>query len=210
MTIGRVSVLLLSASVWSGPVVSNAAAQQAPAAVGANDEVEHEALRQIRALYEGAIRDNRVESLGPVLRDDFYGVMVTGRVVKGLDELRRYWTDIHALMGDGGRYTTTLNPELSVLIGDIALARGTSDDVVTTSEGQEFRFTTMWTAVLQKQDGSWKLRQAQGSMDPVDNAFVREFARRALIWAAALSGIVGALLGAGITWLRMRRRSASA
>jgi hypothetical protein len=124
-----------------------------------------------------------------------------------LDELKRYWADIQALMGEGGRYTTTLNPELSVLVGDIALARGTSDDVVTTSDGQEFRFATMWTAVLQKQDGSWKIRQAQGSMDPVDNAFVREFARRTLTWAVAISGIVGVFLGCAITWLWMRKRS---
>jgi hypothetical protein len=128
--------------------------------------------------------------------------------VAGLDELKTYWSDIHALMGEGGRYTTTLNPELSVLLGDVALARGTSDDVVVTSDGQEFRFTSLWSAVLQKEGGAWKLRQVQGTIDPVDNPFVREFTRRSVMGAGALGAGGGILLGLGLAWFFRRRRRA--
>jgi len=136
-------------------------------------------------------------------------VMVTGRAVNSLADLKQYWTDIHALIGPGGKYTTTLNPERSVIVGDLALARGTSDDVVVTSGGTEFKFTTLWTAVLQKQDGRWMLRQAQGSVDPVDNIFVRTFTRRALMFTAAVAGVIGLVLGASIVGLLMRRRRAA-
>ncbi|HLG58688.1 MAG TPA: nuclear transport factor 2 family protein [Vicinamibacterales bacterium] len=209
MKISRVAVvLMMCVGIWILPVLSAARSQQAPAAVSASEEAEHEALRQMRTLYEQAIRDNRVEALAPFLHNDFHGVMITGRAVSGLGELKQYWTDIHALMGEGGRYTTTLKPETSVLIGDVALARGTSDDVVVTSEGREFRFTSLWTAVLQKQDGRWQLRQAQGGIDPVDNPFVAEFTRRSLRIAIGVSAAVGILVGWGLAWVFRRRRAA--
>jgi len=210
MKIIAVAVVLLTSEVAWAPLAAPALAmQQAPVVVDASDEVEHEALRQLRALYEQAIRDNRIEALAPFLHEDFHGVMVTGRNVNGLEELKGYWSDIHALMGGGGRYTTTLKPELSVLIGDIALARGSSDDVVVTGNGQEFRFTSLWSAVLQKEDGRWKLRQVQGTIDPVDNPFVRAFTRRSLVVAVAVSTGAGSLLGWGIAWFFRRRRAST-
>jgi len=187
--------------------VTPPAAAATPAA--SQEEAEHEALRQLRAAYEAAIRDSKPEALAPMLHPDFHAVMVTGRAVNSLADLKQYWTDIHALIGPGGKYTTTLNPERSVIVGDLALARGTSDDVVVTSGGTEFKFTTLWTAVLQKQDGRWMLRQAQGSVDPVDNIFVRTFTRRALMFTAAVAGVIGLVLGASIVGLLMRRRRAA-
>jgi ketosteroid isomerase-like protein len=202
-------VLSMSEMAWAPLIAPAFAMQPAPAVVNADDEVEHEALRQLRALYEQAIRDNRVEALAPFLHEDFHGVMVTGRNVNGLEELKGYWSDIHALMGDGGRYTTTLKPERSVLIGDIALARGSSDDVVVTGNGQEFRFTSLWSAVVQKEGGRWKVRQVQGTIDPVNNPFVREFTRRSLLVAIAVSAGAGILLGWGIAWFFRRRRAST-
>jgi ketosteroid isomerase-like protein len=132
--------------------------------------------------------------------------MITGRVVNGVDGLKKYWSDIHELMGEGGTYATTINPERSVIVGDVALARGSSNDVVVTGDNQEFRFTSYWTAALQKQNGQWKVVQVQGTMDPVDNPFVREFTRRTLRWAVVLSGLGGIVIGLGVAWL-IRKRS---
>lgn len=178
----------------------------ATAPASPDEEAEHAAIRQLRALYEQAIREGKPEMLAPHIASDFRGVMVTGRLVKNVEELQRYWADIQGLIGPGGTYTTTLNPERSVILGDIALARGSTDDVVVTDEGREFRFTSLWTATLQKVDGVWKVRQMQGSIDPVDNAFVREFGRRALMPAAGAAGAVGLVVGVGLGWWLARRR----
>ena len=178
-----------------------------PAASTAGDEADRAALRQLRAAYEAAIRDNRIDDLGPLLHDDFHGVMVTGRAVTGLAGLKQYWADMRTLMGEGGRYTTTLKPADSVFLGDVALARGTSDDIVVTSQG-EFRFTGAWTAVLQKVNGQWKVRLAHGSMDPVDNAFTRTFMRRALRWTIPIVGIIGILAGYAVGKTFGRRKAA--
>jgi len=171
------------------------------------EEAEHEAIRGLRAVYERAVNDNRVDELEPLLHPEFTGVMMTGREVTSFDEVRSYWRDIRELIGENGRYTTTVRPEWSTLLGDVALARGTTDDVVVTSEGQEFRFQSFWTAVLQKHGGRWTLRRVQGSMDPVSNPFVTEFARRAVVRTAIVAGLLGVLLGAGMAAL-IRRRTA--
>jgi ketosteroid isomerase-like protein len=224
MKLGRVVrvVCLWTWIVCLSPLAAPVAAQapaaapaaspaMAPAAVppgqAASEDADRAALRQLRGAYEAAISNNRIDDLAPLLHDDFHGVMVTGRAVTGLAGLKQYWTDMRALMGEGGRYTTALKPETSVFVGDLAMARGTSDDVVTTSSG-EFHFTTQWTAVLQKVNGQWKVRLAHGSMDPVDNAFTRTFTRRALQWSLPIAGIAGILAGYAVGKIFSRRRRA--
>src|SRR5689334_21013289 len=170
------------------------------------DDADHDALRTLGTAVEAAIRDNKIETLAPLLSKDFHGVMVTGQVVNNLNDLRGFWAGIRNLMGPGGRYTTSLNPERSVIVGDLALARGTSDDEVVTSGGMTYRFNMHWTAVLQKEDGQWKLRQAHGSIDPINNAFVRAFTQRAILMAAVVSGVVGLIAGAAVAMLIGRRR----
>jgi ketosteroid isomerase-like protein len=178
-----------------------------PPATPQDEEAEHQAIRELRALVEQAIRDNRLDLLADALHSDFHGIMLTGRAVNNMSELREYWQGIQALMGEGGRYTTTVNPERSVILGDLALARGTTDDVVVTGDGEEYRFTTMWTAVLQKEGGRWKLRRVQGTIDPIGNPFVREFAGRAIVRYASAAGIGGLALGFGLAVVIRRRRT---
>lgn len=196
LSIGILCLVSCPARGWS----------QEPTSPGTGTEADHEALRQLRAEYERAIREDQIGILRSHLHTDFHGVMVTGHAVDSFDELEQYWRDIKSLIGEGGTYTTTVNPELSDFVGDIGLARGTTDDVLVTSNGQEFTFRTLWTAVLQRQDGQWKIRRLQGSMDPVNNPFVREFSRRA-VWTTAASGGAGLSVGLLLGWIWGRRRS---
>lgn len=186
-----------------------AAAQQAPTPTpAANEEADHEALRRLKTAYEEAVRNNRIDALAGYFHADFHGVMVTARAVNSFADVQQYWRDIRGLMGDGGSYTTTVNPERSVILGNVALARGTTDDVVKTSDGHEYRFTTLWTATLQKDGADWKIQSVQGTMDPIGNPFVREFARRTIVrvgsGVGAASLILGALMGA--VWQRRRAK----
>jgi ketosteroid isomerase-like protein len=198
-----VLVCPLAACLLSGAM---AASQTQP--VNPQEEADHQSLRALKAVYEQAVRENQISRLGPYLHQDFHGVMVTGRAVNSLADLEQYWRDVKALIGERGTYTSTLNPERSIIVGDFALARGTTDDVVKTDDGTEFRFNTMWTATLQRDATSWKLRSVQGTMDPVGNPFVREFARRALVRTASISLLAGLLVGLafGLIWQKRRAR----
>ena len=201
-----VLVCPLAVSLLGGAVA--ASPQQPAAAANPQEEADHEALRGLKAIYEQAVRDNQIDRLGPYLHPQFHGVMVTGRAVNNLADLQQFWRDIKGLIGERGTYTTTLNPERSIILGDIALARGTTDDVVKTDDGTEFRFNSLWTATLQRDGATWKIRSVQGTMDPVGNPFVREFARRALIrtaWMALLAGLIVGL-AFGLIWQKRRTR----
>jgi ketosteroid isomerase-like protein len=171
------------------------------------EEAEHEALRELRRVYEQAVGQNQLDLLQPYIHPEFTGVMMTGRAVSNFEEVRDYWSDIRGLIGEGGRYTTTVNPEWSTLFGEVAVARGTTDDVVVTGEGREFRFQSFWTAVLQKHDGRWKIRRVHGSMDPITNPFVREFTRRAVLQSGLVGGVVGLVLGVLVALVLSRRRA---
>jgi ketosteroid isomerase-like protein len=194
----------LLCSIWSPIAIAQAV--QAPPPPGGTDEAEHEAIRRLKSGYEEAVRNNRIDALTPYFHPDFHGVMVTGRAVNSVADVQQYWRDIRGLIGEGGTYTTTVNPERSVLIGDLALARGTTDDVVRTNDGHEYRFATLWTATLQKEGGNWKIRTIQGTMDPVGNPFVREFGKRLVVRVSSAVGAASLILGAliGAVWQRRR------
>jgi hypothetical protein len=207
------TVLTAAAILWAlaAGIIAQQPAAPAAAPAAPQEEADHESLRQLRGVYEQAIRENKIELLQPHLHADFHGVMVTGRAVNSFADLQQYWRDIRNLMGASGSYTTTLSAERSVITGDIALARGTTNDVVTTDDGTEFRFTTLWSATLQREGSAWKIRYVQGTMDPIGNPFVREFSRRALFRTASGTLLIGIIVGTafGLLWQRRRARRAA-
>ena len=171
------------------------------------DEPEHQALRNIKSLYERAVNEDRLDLLKPYFATPFYGVMITSKRVSSLDEMKQYWATMKQMMGPGGHYRVTVIPERSVLMGDFALARGVTQDVVTTGNGKTFRFGTNWTCVLHKENGTWKVLQVQGSMDPLKNPFViEEYHVRAHMLAAG-AGVIGLILGLLVGWWIGRRRA---
>jgi ketosteroid isomerase-like protein len=191
---------------WSASLM--AMPSQIPPSSSGTDEAEHEALRKLKAVYEDAVGNNHIDALSGSFHSDFHGVMVTGRAVNSFADVQQFWRDIRGLIGEGGSYTTTVNPERSVILGVVALARGTTDDVVKTSDGHEYRFTTLWTATLQKEGGAWKIRSVQGTMDPIANPFVREFEKRLLVRVSSGVGVASLVIGAliGAVWQRRRNR----
>jgi len=181
--------------------------QPAPAAApAADEEADHEALRRLKAAYEEAVRTNKIETLAPHFHADFHGAMVTGRPVNSFADVQQFWRDLRGLIGEGGTYTTTVNAERSAILGDLALARGTTDDVVKTGDGNEYKVTTLWSATLQRDGGSWKIRTLQGTMDPIGNPFVSAVAQRAVMRYASGAGVIGLILGLllGRVWGRRR------
>lgn len=171
------------------------------------DETDHEALRVLKRVFEQAVAEDRVELLQPYLHANFSGVMITSEPVGSFDDLRAYWRKIKELMGQGGRYTTTVNPDRSLIFGTIALAKGTTDDVVVTGNGAEYRFNSRWTAVLAKQNADWKILRVQGTIDPLANPFVATAMRRTASWTGGVGAIVGLLIGWLLSLVIRRRRA---
>lgn len=172
----------------------------------ADEEADHQALRDLKGVYEKAIADNNLDLLAPHLHEDFSGVMVTGEVVKGLDDLRQYWSKIQEMMGEGGVYTCTLKPDRSILMGDAAISKGLTEDKVVTGAGKTYEFSTAWTAVLHRVNGEWKILRIQGAMDPITNEFVGAAVQGATTMAGGVGAVVGILLGFGLRSFMGRKR----
>ena len=159
-------------------------------------------------MYEQAVASENVDLLQPHLAAGFSGVMVTGDSVRSTEDLRAYWQKIKQILGDGGKYTVTVNPdELSLISGDFALSKGSTQEVAITGAGKRYEFSSQWTAVCRKEDGQWKLLRVQATMDPVSNVFVKTFLSRTATTSALIGAALGIVLALLAAWLLSRRRS---
>jgi hypothetical protein len=171
-------------------------------ASGADDENEamHQSLRELRTIYESAIETGDFAPLKGLFTPETTAVMVLGQEISSFEELEGHWAYIRELIGEGGSYRTSLNPERSLIIGGVAVSHGTSDEVVTTGSGTEFKFNTKWTAVSHLVDGKWQVVRLHASMNPVGNVFTAAFMKK----AKTTYGIGGLVIGAVLAFVVLK------
>ena len=171
-------------------------------------EADHDALRKIRAVAEEAINNNELELLLPYLADDFSIVTYTDREFTDFDTFKTRWEKTREELLQGGSYATDLQPQRSRILGDIAVARGNSANVLITGAGKRYEFPANWTAVLHKVDGEWKIVRAHSSLSPFDNPMLHDTVRGILLKAGGAALVGGIVIGGLAGWIvRGRRRS---
>lgn len=171
---------------------------------------DHEALRELRRVYEKAANENNLDLLKPYLHKDFSAVMMSNREFRDFDSLKKQWQITRdEIVGDGS-YEMRLEPELSTILGDIAIARGDSTNVVVTGSGQALSFDSKWTAICIKEDGRWKILRGHGSLDPFRNEFVKSTVKQLVIKVAAGALIAGLVIGWLLrTWIGRKKAAAA-
>ncbi|MGB0775722.1 MAG: YybH family protein [Akkermansiaceae bacterium] len=163
--------------------------------VCAQTEEDKQALRDLKAVYEQAIKSDDLSPLKAHLAKDFSAVMITGKEVKSYDQLDAFWKKAKEYMGDDASYSVKVNADDSLFIENIAIAKGTSEDIVD-ADGNILKFGTAWTAVCQKlPDGSWKLTRLQVTTHPVENPFAKMVGKAKLWITAMVTGFVALLMG---------------
>jgi ketosteroid isomerase-like protein len=187
-----------------------AASSVAPTAASLPDEESlHQELRGMKKIYEDAVNSGDLKTLAPVFGPQTSGVVATNEEFHTLDEMQQIFDRFKSTLGPGYTYRVTLNPERSLIYGDIAVCRGTSDEYVKSGNGHEFNLTTRWTAVLRRENGQWHLLRSQVSMDPFHNPVTEYFfASVKKIYGGgglAIGLVVGILLG----YLLRGRKSAA-
>jgi ketosteroid isomerase-like protein len=195
----RVALLLIAA---------HASAQQPadPADPTQGNEADHAALREYKALFEKAASSGELDLLRPMLHQPFSVVTYTDREFTDFEAFKARWLKTRAEIVGDGSYKVTLRPERSEIYGDMAIARGDSDNILVTAAGNEYRFTSRWTAVFRKQDGTWKVVRVHSSLDPFGNPIVLGEAKRRITQVGLAAGIGGLALGA-LAALFFARRS---
>ena len=168
------------------------------ATAASDEEAIHDELRQLKTVYENAINSGDLSKLEAVFDSGSSGVVVDNQLFKSPADLKAIYDRFHASL-PGVIYRIKLNPEKSLLFGNVAVAYGTGEEYVKTDAG-EFNYTTNFTAVLRRDDKQqWKLVRSQFTMDPFKNSVVQYFVSKTKLYfgggALAVGLIGGFILG---------------
>ncbi len=186
-------VTLMLAALTAGAALAQSASD--------GRDADRDALRALGRRYEEAINTGNLKALADAIEPTASAVFITGDEVTGIEAMQRFLEEVKKIMGEGSHYSVKLVPNTTEFFGDIALAKGTSDETATFGSGRQLFYTTHWTAVLRKIDGQWKATRLHVSGNLFDNPILN-IAKKTALWAAIASLVVGALLG----WVVGRRR----
>jgi ketosteroid isomerase-like protein len=210
-----VAAIVALSCIWAAPATAQekpkelAGDPQAPAQEDPQ-EAEHAALREFKSLFEKAASENELDLLKPMLHEPFSVVTYTDREFTDFEAFKSRWQQTRdEIVGDGS-YKVTLLPERSEIYGDMAIARGDSENILVTAAGNEYRFTSHWTAVFRKQDGQWKVARVHSSLDPFRNPMVVAEVTKKMLQVGAGAAIGGLLVGGIVAFFLARRRRSPA
>ena len=172
------------------------------------DEADHQALRELKAVFEKGASQNRLDLLNPYVSEKFSAVTYTDREFTDFEAFKERWQKTREEIVGNGSYKVTLLPERSELYGDLAIARGDSENILINEAGKEFRFTSHWTAVCRKVDGQWKIFRAHSSLDPFGNPMLVNGVRQRMLLAGGAAAVGGLIVGGLVVFLAMRKRGA--
>jgi ketosteroid isomerase-like protein len=216
-----VAALCLTLGLLGTTVVAQVpATPPAPAAAMSPDvEATHNALRALRDSLLDAWTRRDMDALLTHVDPNVVVTWQNGEVSRGPEGIRKFYNEV---MVGSNRLISDISSslkvdELSILHGDnTAIAFGSIHDDFTLSRGiartavlgsgDKFSLDSRWTATIVKKDGQWKLASYHVSVDAFSNPILSKAVAVAK-QAAIISGIVGLLLGAIVTWFYMRRRA---
>jgi hypothetical protein len=188
-----VFLTIVASAAWAQTPAQPVAASDAKRS--AEEEAEWVKIRALKSVYEDAVSNNQIEKLRPYVATDFHGVLVTGAEARSFDELLKRNQEIRDLIGTGGSYQVKLKYDPGTMFGNIAVANGTTEEVVVTGSGKRFAYSAPWLVNLIKENGVWKLYRFQSTIDPVDNVFVHDTLKYTGLWFGGGGLLIGALLG---------------
>jgi ketosteroid isomerase-like protein len=199
--------LVMTAVAGVFPAAAQDDGEEGAETTAGGDEADHQALRDLKAVFEKAASENDLELLRPHVHENFSAVTFTNREFTDFDAFKDRWQKTRdEIVGDGS-YKVTLLPERSRIDGDWAIARGDSENVLVNSAGKEYHFNSRWTAICRKVDGEWKLIRAHSSVDPFGNPMLLDGVKTRIIQFTAGAGIAGLVVGGLIAFLLARRRA---
>jgi len=166
-----------------------------------SEEVEKQALRDLKTTYEKAIAAGDLSLIEPHLADDFTAVMITADEVKDYEGIKSYWKKVTEFIGKDGTYTVSIEPDDTIFEGNIAIAKGIAKEHVVRN-GKTIDLVSKWTAIARKEGETWKLVRIQATIDPVTNPVVTTLGKAKLWITASIAALSGLLIG----WFLGRRK----
>lgn len=162
---------------------------------------EREALREVQARFEQAVRDNQIKRMRADVADSFSFVSFTDKAFDDFDAFQTQWGKTRDEMVGSGSFTTQLNPEPSIFVGDLAVCKGNALNHMVDRNGKAFEFTSHWTVIFRRTEEGWKAMRAHNSLDPFANPMLIHGVKQRIIKIGALAFLVGVLVGSMMGFL---------
>lgn len=178
---------------------------------GGGTELEHQALRDMKTLYENSISNNKLDDLLPLLDENFSFVTFTDAEFdikkQSFEQFKKEWNETRTKMLDNGTYQVKLNPERSLIIGDIALARGTAEHKIIKGSGKTYILNGQWSVILRKKDHDWKILRSHSSINAFNNSILEDYVQTKLIQVGSATLIAGLIIGIAASYFFLKNRT---
>jgi uncharacterized protein (TIGR02246 family) len=174
----------------------------------AADEKLHDELRAFRKSLIEAVNKGDLDAQLDHVTPDVVVTWQNGEVVKGRDNLRKFYeANVKQSQIFKGYVKEPEPADLTVLYGgDAGISYGTSVGRYSIV-GMNFDLTNHWSATLTKDDGKWRIANYHVSANVLDNP-VLNAAKNALYWVGGLAIVGGLLIGFFLGRVSARSRSA--
>ncbi len=159
---------------------------------------DHEALRALLRTTTEALNTGNLDLVAPLLHKDFTIITVDNHKSTGLEEFKTYWESLftgeEALI-ERIEVNAQADDLTRFLDEDTGVVHGTSRDTYHFSDGDVRVMQARWTALVQKEGGTWKLMKVHLSASLLNNP-VLEAARAFTVKVGVAGLVVGFILGA--------------
>jgi len=167
-------------------------------------EQNRESLRAIQQVFQSAVENNSIGDMRTHIDPNFSFVSFTDKSFENFDDFEKQWNITRAEMIGNGKFTTELNPEPTVFIGDIAVCKGNASNHMTDKQGKSYEYSSNWTVIFKQTDGIWKVLRAHNSLDPFANPMLKSRVKSLIIKSCAIAFILGGIACSLATYLLTR------
>lgn len=162
---------------------------------------DREKLRHIQSVFENAVKNNTIDDLKSYADPEFSFVSFTDRSFSDFDSFSQQWSSTRKEMVGSGNFSTTLEPEPSLFVDDIAICHGNSQNNMVNNKGVAFEFTSHWTVVFKRREGEWKILRAHNSLNPFSNPMLKHAVKVTIFKTSLFAFIVGGVICSLLTYL---------
>jgi ketosteroid isomerase-like protein len=175
----------------------------------AKEDPAHEELRALKKELTEAVNSQKLETLLALLDNDVVVTWQNGEVSRGPEQVRAYY---NRMMKGDQRVVDSIHidptvDELTHLYGNTGVTFGSSKDHFKLTDGRDFEVLTRWSGTLVKKNDRWKVASFHASTNMFDNPVLWIAVKRVAIWSGVLAGLLGLVVGFGVSWL-LRKRTA--
>jgi ketosteroid isomerase-like protein len=175
------------------------------------EDPAHEELRALKNELTEAVNAKNLDVLLALLDDDVVVTWQNSEVSRGPEQVRAYY---NRMMSGDHRVVDSIRidpavEELTHLYGNTGVAFGSSKDHFKLTDGRDFELETRWSGTVVKKNGKWKVASFHASTNMFDNAVLWIAVKRVGIWTGLGAGLLGLVLGFGVSRM-LRKRTVKA